>query len=291
MQQIIQDSPELLNSFVWYETPLHYAVRENRIDVAGELIAAGVNPAYSNYTYSSWQSLLPVAGERGFDEIHSLLVGEMQRRFEYDPSYESLWQAIVDGNVDDVKNLIDANPKMINVGDEHGNRPLHRAVLARRLPVIEMLLDAGADINALRADMQSPLHLAIEGGDYWYRKKHQPDANTTSAQVIALLRERGADYDFSNAVALNDLDRVKADLAKKPELAGQLNKARRSPLYLAAGRGHMEMVRMLLEHGADPNLAEHCAPDGRALFEASSRNHIEMMHVAHQKRCQRGRLR
>ena len=37
------------------------------------------------------------------------------------------------------------------------------------------------------------------------------------------------------------------------------------------------MVRLLLEHGADPNLPEHCASSGFALFEASSRNDIEMM--------------
>jgi ankyrin repeat protein len=81
VQQIIRDTPELLNSFVWYESPLHYAVRENQIDVARELLAAGINPGYSNFTYSSWQSLLPIAKDRGFDQLHALLVGEMQQRF------------------------------------------------------------------------------------------------------------------------------------------------------------------------------------------------------------------
>ena len=277
VQQIIRDTPKLLNSFVWYESPLHYAVRENQIDVARELLAAGINPGYSNFTYSSWQSLLPIAKDRGFDQLHALLVGEMQKRFNYDPGYEPLWQAIVDGEVADVKQLIDANPKLINIGDEHGNRPIHRAILARRLPVIEVLLDAGADIEARRADMQTPLHLAIEGSDYHYRGEHKPDSGTTLLQVVELLRDRGADYEFSNAVALNDLEQVQSDLTKQPELAKQLNQARRSPLYLAAVRGHIDMVRLLLAHGADPNLAEHCAGSGRALFEAATRHDIEMM--------------
>ena len=70
---------------------------------------------------------------------------------------------------------------------------------------------------------------------------------------------------------------MQSDLTKQPELAKQLNQARRSPLYLAAVRGHIDMVRLLLAHGADPNLAEHCAGSGRALFEAATRHDIEMM--------------
>ena len=61
VKQVIRETPELLNSFVWYESPLHYAVRENQTDVVRELLAAGVNPGYSNFTYSSWQSILPIA--------------------------------------------------------------------------------------------------------------------------------------------------------------------------------------------------------------------------------------
>ena len=91
------------------------------------------------------------------------------------------------------------------------------------------------------------------------------------------IRDNGADYDFSAAVAFNDLPHVKAALSKRPELTKQLDDSRRSPLYLAATRGHIDMVRLLLEHGANPNLPEHCADSGMALFEASSRNDIEMM--------------
>ncbi len=277
VKRILAETPDFMHTFVWYESPLHFAVREDQIEVVRELLNAGINPAYSNFTYSSWQSLLPIAKDRGFDEVHAMLVAEMQQRFNYDSGYEPLWTAIADGQIDSVQKLIDANPKLVNIGDEHGNRSLHRAILARRLPIIEMLLNAGADINALRADMQTPLHLANEGGDYWYSKNDKADADTTWTQVIELLRDRGATYEFSNAISLNDIDHVKSELAKTPELAKRLNPARRSPLYLAARRGHMELVRLLLENGADPNLPEHCAPSGRALFEASARNDIEMM--------------
>lgn len=278
VQRIMREEPDLIHQFVWYQSPLHYAVRENQIDVARELLNAGINPAYSNFTYSSWQSLLPITKSRGFKELHTLLVTEMERRFNYDPGYEQLWESIVKNNTDAVRKLIEANPKLANIGDQHGNRAIHWAVLSRRIPVIKLLLELGADVNAKRADMRSPLLLALEG-DYWYRKNNEPAPETSSGDVIQLLRDSGAEYEFTAAVALNDLEFVESELGKQPELAGQLNEARRSPLYYASIRGLIDMVRLLLNHGADPNLPEHCAANGKALFESSARNDIELMEL------------
>ena len=265
VQRIVRTKPELMHQFVWYQSPLHYAVRENQVDVARELLDAGINPAYSNFTYSSWQSLLPITEARGFEELHTLLVAEMKRRFNYDPGYEQLWTAIVANDTLAVMKLIETDPKLVNIGDEHGNRAIHWAVLSRRISVINLLLELGADVNAKRADMRSPLLVALEG-DYWFRGEHKPDPDTSHGDVIQLLRDNGADYEFTAAVALDDLEFVESELDNKPELAGQLNGARRSPLYYASIRGQIEMVRLLLKHGADPNLPEHCAANGKALF-------------------------
>lgn len=38
----------------------------------------------------------------------------------------------------------------------------------------------------------------------------------------------------------------------------------------------MHIVRLLLEHGADPNTPEDCAAEGRPLYEACYRNHLEI---------------
>ena len=278
VQQIIRERPDSMHQFVWYQSPLHFAVRENQVDVVRELLNAGLNPAYSNFNYSSWQTLLPITRDRGFDELHRILVTEMERRFNYDPGYEPLWAAVAANDTNATRERIEANPKLVNIGDEHGNRAIHWAALSRRIPIIKLLLELGADVNAKRADMRSPLFVALDG-DYWFRKKNEPDPETSQSDVVKLLRDSGANYEFAIAVALNDLEFVQTELDKQPELAGKLSDSRRSPLYLAAIRGHMDMVRLLLKHGADPNLPEHCAANGRALFEASARNDIEMMEL------------
>ena len=52
-----------------------------------------------------------------------------------------------------------------------------------------------------------------------------------------------------------------------------------SPLSYASREGHLHIVRLLLEHGADPNAPEDAAPLGRALFEACCRNHVELVEL------------
>jgi ankyrin repeat protein len=59
-------------------------------------------------------------------------------------------------------------------------------------------------------------------------------------------------------------------------LARRLDTARISPLSYAAREGHLHIVRLLLEQGAEPNTPEEAASDGRALYEACCRNHLEV---------------
>lgn len=61
-----------------------------------------------------------------------------------------------------------------------------------------------------------------------------------------------------------------------PDSALRLDTSRISPLSRAAAAGYLHIVRLLLEHGADPNKPKECAPEGRALWEACSANHIEI---------------
>ncbi|WP_146535211.1 ankyrin repeat domain-containing protein [Rubripirellula reticaptiva] len=63
----------------------------------------------------------------------------------------------------EIKELIHASSKQICIGDEHGNRAIHWAIPARRIPIIQTLCNSNAEINAKRTDLQSPLHLGHAG--------------------------------------------------------------------------------------------------------------------------------
>ncbi len=134
-------------------------------------------------------------------------------------------------------------------------------------------------MTAPRADGQTPVVLAAsEAYDYWYRgSRGQSHPSLPNAWVIVgSLLAKGARYTISVAAAVGDYERVERLLTKSPELARQLNSARVSPLSYAAREGYTHIVELLLRHGANPNMPEELAPDGRALFEACGGNHVEV---------------
>lgn len=77
--------------------------------------------------------------------------------------------------------------------------PLHFAVDNGGVETAEVLLDAGADIEARARRGLTPLHLAVE------RRRQRPDG-----AVIKLLVERGADKTAQDVLGLTPADKAEA---------------------------------------------------------------------------------
>ncbi len=278
-RKLLRKDSRLVNAQHWYQFPIHQAVSAGHSEIVKLLLESGADPGQSRYTYDSWDKLLLSARERGHRQIELLLQRAMRKRFNYSPDFDALKKAIITKNLRGISAVLQRQPELAGASDALGNNALHWSVIMRQLDLIAHFVKLGTPIDAQRADGQTPVLLAVNGAnDYWYRANRgcsHPSLRNNFVLVGSLLAH-GAGYNISVAAAAGDQERVEKLLEKDGALASRLDSARISPLSYAARGGHRHIVRLLLEHGADPNIPEDSAPDGRALYEACCRNHFEV---------------
>jgi ankyrin repeat protein len=277
--KLVERDPSLVRCHYAYRTPLYFAVRENRIAVARFLLEHGTDPL----ALAVNDSLLEISRDRGYREMENLLETFLATKLDASPRGNDIAAAIRDRDPAKVRRLLDASPDLLHAGDERSCQPIHWAVMTRQIELIDELLARGADINVRRSDGARPIHLS--NGDYFYRgwRDVPKDVTTTPGEVLAHLIARGAYLDIWTACHTGDLNRVRELLDEDPSLANRISDyygyylGSGSPLRNAAARGHIEIVKLLLDRGADPNLPEEgIAPHGHGLYSAVYNGHYEI---------------
>ncbi len=214
---------------------------------------------------------IEIARDRGYTEMEQLLTQTLDTKFNASPQGEPVALALREHDLKQMRELLDAQPALVGKGDKRSSQPIHWATMTRQLDAIDELLRRGADINAQRMDGARPIH--VTNGDYFYRgwrdvPRHWP---VTAAHVMAHLKARGAFIDLPTACHTGDIDRVRELLRQEASLANRIGEhegyylGAGSPLSNAAAVGRLDIVQLLLDHGADPNLPEEqYAPRGKA---------------------------
>jgi ankyrin repeat protein len=137
-----------------------------------------------------------------------------------------------------------ANRADIDLPDPDGVSPLLVAIMNANWDLARQLIAAGADINQWDVYGETPLFTAIDlrsrldGG----RASIDPLNQTNGLTIVKELLARGADPNMQ--------------LFFKPaNVRGTTNTRGATPLIRAANNGDTEVVKLLLEHGADATLA------------------------------------
>ncbi len=276
---LVKKDPALVRCHYSYRKPLYFAVRENQIDVAGFLLERDPDPI----GLAVHDSLLDIARDRGYAAMERLLETKLWEVHGASERGEPIAAAIRAHDVAEVRLLLDAAPELLHTGDGRGNQPIHWAVMTRQLDMIDELLARGAELDAQRTDGARPLQLT--NGDYHFRgwRDVPPDHPIAPRAVLDHLRVRGAVCDICTAAHIGDLARVRALLEQDPSLANRPSDyvsyyaCSGTPIRNAAAAGHLEIVKLLLERGSDPNLPEEgIAPRGHALYSAATNGHFEV---------------
>ncbi len=155
--------------------------------------------------------------------------------------FNSIHEAVYHGNTYCTKKFLEQGVDP-NVKNEAGKTPLHIAAMYGYRDIVELLLDHGADPNARDWGGQTPLH--------WVAGSGYPD-------VIELLLERGADPNARDAHGNTPLHI--AAMAKyfsdEAELMFKIAPKILGPAGFPYDR--TDVVRLLLEYGADPTIENY----------------------------------
>ena len=161
----------------------------------------------------------------------------------------------------------------IDLPDPDGVSPLLVAIMNANWDLAGQLIRAGADVNQWDIYGESPLFTAIDlrnridGG----RASIDPPNTTNGLATVKVLLERGANPNMQ--------------LFFKPANArGATNTRGSTPLIRAANNGDLEVVTLLLEHGADATLsmADRQTPIHAVLAGRSSEQQaLELIRILH----------
>jgi ankyrin repeat protein len=115
-------------------------------------------------------------------------------------------ELVAAGRVDDLKAMIARTPSLVNATAPHpywGGRPqpLHVAIERGRRDVIDLLLDAGADVNGTNDQYDGWSPLMVAAG---------------RPEIVEELRRRGARVGLAEALVLGDDERLDASLGDGP---------------------------------------------------------------------------
>jgi len=156
----------------------------------------------------------------------------------------SLVYAARAGSIDAARVLLDAGAD-VNQTTRYGWSALLAATQNQNYQMAKFLIERGADVNLANKGGWTPLYLAtdnrnIEGGDYPTRT-----ADMDSLEYIKLLLDKGAD---PNA-------RMVESSETRTVFTNQWLDENGATAFLRASQsGDITLMRLLLEHGADPHL-------------------------------------
>jgi ankyrin repeat protein len=229
-------------ALMWAAAQRHPAAVQLLVDHRADVSAVS-NPAWQErpVTYAKASDPRP-SRKRG---LFGNQIGPRNFRETRGGGFTALVYAARENDLESVRILLAAGAD-VNQVTNYAWSPLLVATQNRYYQLASYLLDHGADPNIANKGAWSPLYIAvdnrnIEGGDYPVRK-----ADMDTLAFIQKLLDKGADVNW----------RVKESTWFRTVFTSQwVHEDGATAFWRAAQSSDLAVMKLLLEHGADPNLA------------------------------------
>jgi ankyrin repeat protein len=250
------------------KTALHIAAKNGNVKIAKLVLEHGADVNSSN----NWMGpAINYAVRSGHVELAKMLIHEYKAdlRIPCCDGTNLLQLAALSGRRNLVSLLLDLGVQPV-ITEERGDNILHRAVCARSLDMLRMLLERfpELDLRATNKKGENPMHTAAEFGfleSVQFLLKLDPYLATmvgASAGLPLHLAAREGKVDCVHALTT-------------PENVDTEGPQGRTPLIEAAINGHLSVVKFLVERGADVNKVD--ADGSSALLAAASGGHLPIV--------------
>ena len=313
-RQLLVRRPEIVDLGRGEMRALHMAVMRRDLEMTRLLLEFGADPDGGIWPKREATSPYVMARDRGYEEIVDVIDAARRQRGARGPkgptdATRKLNRALQSGSDEAIVAVLDEQPDLSEMCTPDGLTLLHKTAGLGALQTMTWLLDHGADVNRKSQQGWTPLDFAATGrlGNWLFD-------NGQFERVAALLLQHGASLSPLSAATLSRWDYLAEFSRQELEVTGVLEAAVKGnhlevlgrlldlgldpdertqignladqtwsaggPLFQAVILNRIEMARLLLQRGADPNA--NVWTSGSPAFRAYDGRNPEMVALIEQ---------
>ena len=233
----LKTDPDCARLQFWYIPPIHFAVREGSLEATRVLWEA--------YAFEEVRKLITLAEDRG----HTSVADYLRERIGAAGAVSDLrlHEAVEASDFAEMERLQQEVAGIGTQRDPLGRTALHLAVIAGDRAASEVLLRGGIEVDTVDHQGFRAAHYACWRSSYWGLRKG-------CAEALQVLLDGGAADTPTLAAVRGDLEAVRTFIEADSSAVNDGDTLQKRPLSTAVEGGHRELVRFLLDQGADPTL-------------------------------------